>query len=46
VPDPIPPPVASGPTLAVELVCLAVSDGDLEAALAQYEAGRLVAVGA
>jgi ketosteroid isomerase-like protein len=38
VPDPIAPPAASQPAEAVELVCLAVSDGDLEAALAQYEA--------
>jgi limonene-1,2-epoxide hydrolase len=38
VPDPIAPPAASQPVEAVELVCLAVSDGDLEAALAQYEA--------
>ena len=38
MPDPIAPPVASQPAEAVELVCLAVSDGDLEAALAQYEA--------
>jgi len=39
VPDPIAPPTASRPAEAVELVSLAVSDGDLEAALAQYEAG-------
>ena len=39
MPAPIAPPVASRPAEAVELVCLAVSDGDLEAALAQYEAG-------
>ena len=39
MPDPIAPPAASRPAEAVELVCLAVSDGDLEAALAQYEAG-------
>jgi ketosteroid isomerase-like protein len=37
VPDPIAPPKASRPAEAVELVSLAVSDGDLEAALAQYE---------
>ena len=37
VPDPIAPPTASRPAEAVELVSLAVSDGDLEAALAQYE---------
>ena len=39
MPDPIAPPVASQPAETVELVCLAVSDGDLETALAQYEAG-------
>jgi hypothetical protein len=39
VPDPIAPPVARQPAETVELVCLAVSDGDLETALAQYEAG-------
>ena len=39
MPDPIAPPVASQPAEAVELVCLAVSDGDLETALAQYEGG-------
>jgi len=39
VPDSIAPPAASRPAEAVELVSLAVSDGDLEAALAQYEAG-------
>jgi limonene-1,2-epoxide hydrolase len=38
VPDPIAPPAANQPAEAVELVCVAVSDGDLEAALAQYEA--------
>jgi ketosteroid isomerase-like protein len=38
VPDPIAPLVAGRPVEAVELVSLAVSDGDLEAALAQYEA--------
>jgi ketosteroid isomerase-like protein len=42
VPDPIAPPVASRPAEAVELVALAVSDGDLEAALAQYEAGAVL----
>ena len=39
MPDPIAPPVADRPADAVELACLAVSNGDLEAALAQYEAG-------
>lgn len=42
MPDPIAPPVASWPAEAVELVSLAVSDGDLEAALAQYEAGAVL----
>ena len=42
MPDPIAPPTASRPAEAVELVCLAVSDGDLDAALAQYEAGAVL----
>ena len=42
MPDPIAPPVAAWPAEAVELVCLAVSGGDLEAALAQYEAGAML----
>jgi ketosteroid isomerase-like protein len=42
VPDPIAPPVAARPAEAVELVCLSVSGGDLEAALAQYEAGAVL----
>jgi len=42
VPDPIAPPAASRPAEAVELVALAVSDGDLDAALAQYEAGAVL----
>jgi ketosteroid isomerase-like protein len=42
VPDPIAPPVASRPAEAVELVSLAVSDGDLDAAVAQYEAGAVL----
>jgi ketosteroid isomerase-like protein len=42
VPDPIAPPVAARPAEAVELVCLAVSGGDLEAALAQYESGAVL----
>jgi ketosteroid isomerase-like protein len=42
VPDPIAPLVAGRPAEAVELVSLAVSDGDLEAALAQYEAGAVL----
>jgi ketosteroid isomerase-like protein len=36
-PDPIAPSAARHPAEAVELVAQAVSDGDLEAALAQYE---------
>jgi ketosteroid isomerase-like protein len=35
--DLIPPAVARNPVEAIEIVCLAISDGDLEAALAQYE---------
>ncbi len=42
MPDPIAPPVASQPAEAVELMSLAVSDGDLDAALAQYEAGAVL----
>jgi ketosteroid isomerase-like protein len=42
VPDPIAPPVAARPAEAVELVCLSVSGGDLEAALAQYEGGAVL----
>jgi ketosteroid isomerase-like protein len=37
--DPIGPPVARSAVEAVELVGLAVSDGDLDAATAQYERG-------
>ena len=42
MPDPIRPPIAGRPAEAVELVSLAVSDGDLEAALAQYETGAVL----
>jgi ketosteroid isomerase-like protein len=42
VPDPISPPVAARPAEAVELVSLAVSGGDLEAALVQYEGGAVL----
>jgi ketosteroid isomerase-like protein len=43
VSDPIQPPAARRPQEALELVSQALSDGDLEAALAQYEgAARLV----
>jgi ketosteroid isomerase-like protein len=43
VSDPIQPPVARQPEEALELASQALSDGDLEAALAQYEAqARLV----
>jgi ketosteroid isomerase-like protein len=40
--DPIAPSVARQPAEAVELVAQAVSDGDLEAALAQYEPGAVL----
>jgi hypothetical protein len=40
--DPIAPAVARHPAEAVLLVSLAVSDGDLEAALAQYERGAVL----
>jgi ketosteroid isomerase-like protein len=39
VSDPIAPPQARWPLEAAQLVSLAVSDGDLGAAVAQYEAG-------
>jgi ketosteroid isomerase-like protein len=35
--DLIPPPAARWPSEAAELVSLAISDGDLDAAVAQYE---------
>src|ERR1700685_2837969 len=41
--DPINPPAARRPEEALELVSQALSDGDLEAALAQYEKGALLA---
>lgn len=34
--DPIPPPLATRPDQACALLCDALSDGDLDAALAQY----------
>jgi ketosteroid isomerase-like protein len=40
--DPIGPPAARRPEEALQLVSLALSDGDLEAALAQYERGALL----
>jgi len=40
--DPIAPPAARWPLEAAELVALAVSDGDLDAAVAQYEPGALL----
>jgi hypothetical protein len=43
MPDPIKPPAARRPEEALELVSLALSDGDLEAALAQYEKTALLA---
>lgn len=42
MPDPIAPPAARRPQEVIELVSLALSDGDLEAALAQYEPGALL----
>jgi ketosteroid isomerase-like protein len=42
VPDPIAPPSARWPLEAAELVALAVSDGDLGAAVAQYEPAALL----
>ena len=47
--DPISPPAARRPEETVELVSAALSDGDLEAVLAQYERGAVLqpwAVGA
>jgi ketosteroid isomerase-like protein len=41
--DPIQPPVARRPEEALELVSQALSDGDLEAALAQYDKTALLA---
>ena len=43
MPDPIPPPAAGRPEEALELLAQALSDGDLEAALAQYEPGAHLA---
>jgi ketosteroid isomerase-like protein len=40
--DPISPPVARRPEETVELVAAALSDGDLEAVLAQYERGAVL----
>lgn len=40
--DPIPPPVARRPEEVLDLVSQALSDGDLEAVLAQYEHGALL----
>jgi ketosteroid isomerase-like protein len=40
--DPITPPMANRPVEAVELVAQAVSGGDLDTALAQYEAGAVL----
>ncbi len=41
--DPIQPPTARWPQEALDLVSQALSDGDLEAALAQYESTALLA---
>jgi ketosteroid isomerase-like protein len=46
MPDSIAPPVARRPEEAVELVCQAFSDGDIEAAVAQYECGAQLHPGA
>ena len=43
--DPISPPVARRPEETVELVAAALSDGDLEAVLAQYERGAILCPG-
>jgi hypothetical protein len=43
MPDLIRPPVARRPEEALELVAQALSDGDLEAALAQYESSAVLA---
>ena len=40
--DPISPPAARRPEETVELVSAALSDGDLEAVLAQYERGAVL----
>jgi hypothetical protein len=40
--DPIAPPAAREPVEALQLVSLAVSDGDLDTAVAQYEAGAVL----
>jgi len=42
--DLIPPAVARDPVEAIEIVSLAISDGDLEAALAQYERSAILRV--
>jgi ketosteroid isomerase-like protein len=42
VSDLIAPPLAGSPLEVVELVAVAVSDGDLEAAVAQYEPGAVL----
>jgi hypothetical protein len=46
MPDSIAPPVARRPEEAVELVSQAFSDGDIEAAIAQYERGAQLYPGA
>jgi len=40
--DLLPPAVASNPVEAIEIVSLAISDGDLETALAQYERSAIL----
>jgi ketosteroid isomerase-like protein len=43
--EPIQPAIADKPADAVRLVCEALSDGDLEAAVALYEPGATLALG-
>jgi ketosteroid isomerase-like protein len=42
VPDPIAPPTAQSPSEVPQLVSLALSDGDLGAAVAQYESDAVL----
>jgi ketosteroid isomerase-like protein len=45
-PEPIEPATAREPAEALKLVCEALSDGDLEAAVALYEPGATLVLGA